>query len=56
MAHYAHLTVHGALHLKGYDHAREAEAARMEKLEKRILKRLGYPDPYTIPEHGRHPQ
>ena len=57
MAHYAHLTVHGVLHLKGYDHEREPEAARMEKLETRILRRLGYPDPYASPlEHGRQPQ
>ena len=56
MAHYAHLTVHGILHLQGFDHEREAAAAKMEKLETRILRRLGYPDPYTFPEHGRHPQ
>jgi probable rRNA maturation factor len=57
MAHYAHLTVHGVLHLEGFEHEREAEAARMEKLETRILGRLGYPDPYaTPPEHGRQPQ
>jgi probable rRNA maturation factor len=56
-AHYAHLTVHGVLHLEGYDHERDADAAAMEKLEKRILRRLGYPDPYaTPPEHGRQPQ
>ena len=56
-AHYAHLTVHGVLHLEGYAHEREAEAARMEKLETRILRRLGYPDPYASPpEHGRQPQ
>ena len=45
-AHYAHLTVHGALHLQGYDHARARDAARMERLETRILKRLGFEDPY----------
>ena len=57
MAHYAHLTVHGVLHLQGYEHEREAEAAAMENLEKRILKRLGFPDPYApVSEHGRHPQ
>ena len=47
MAHYAHLTVHGVLHLQGYDHERERDAAEMEKLETRILKRLGFPDPYA---------
>jgi probable rRNA maturation factor len=44
--HYAHLTVHGVLHLLGYDHQREHDAARMEALEKRILASLGIPDPY----------
>ena len=57
MAHYAHLTVHGVLHLQGYEHEREVEAAAMEKLETRILKRLGFPDPYAaVSDHGRHPQ
>jgi len=45
-AHYAHLTVHGALHLQGYDHERASEAGRMERLEVRILARLGYANPY----------
>ena len=44
--HSAHLVVHGVLHLLGYDHAMEFEAARMENLETRILKSLGLPDPY----------
>ena len=46
-AHYAHLTVHGVLHLQGYDHAGSRAAKAMEALETRILKRLGYPDPYA---------
>lgn len=46
MAHYAHLTVHGVLHLLGYDHETEDEALEMETLETQILARLGYPDPY----------
>jgi probable rRNA maturation factor len=46
-AHVAHLTVHGALHLQGYDHRSPRTAARMEALEKRILAKLGYPDPYA---------
>ena len=50
IAHYAHLTVHGILHLQGYDHIEEAEAVVMEQLETQILSRLGYDDPYT--EHG----
>jgi len=47
-AHYAHLTVHAILHLRGYDHARAADAARMERAEIRILKRLGVANPYVI--------
>jgi probable rRNA maturation factor len=50
-AHYAHLTVHGILHLQGYGHDTEADAARMENLEARILKQLGYPNPYAPPLH-----
>ena len=46
-AHWAHLTVHGCLHLIGYDHGHEAETAEMEALETAILAGLGYPDPYT---------
>ena len=49
IAHYAHLTVHGILHLQGYEHEDAREAEAMEKLETRILKRLGYPDPYSAP-------
>lgn len=44
--HWAHLTVHGTLHLVGYDHLEPAEAERMEALEVRILARLGIADPY----------
>jgi probable rRNA maturation factor len=47
MAHYAHLTVHGILHLQGYDHQEEAEAEEMEEMETRILTWLGYEDPYA---------
>jgi probable rRNA maturation factor len=45
-AHYAHLVVHGLLHLQGHDHEEEAEAARMERRERRILLALGFEDPY----------
>jgi probable rRNA maturation factor len=45
-AHLSHLVVHGVLHLLGYDHERDAEAERMEALERRVLRRLGYADPY----------
>lgn len=48
-AHYAHLLVHGVLHLQGYDHeVGEAEAIRMEDRERAILATLGLPDPYTL--------
>jgi probable rRNA maturation factor len=46
--HWAHMTVHGVLHLLGYDHMEEAEAEAMEALETRILAKLGIADPYTI--------
>ena len=45
-AHYAHLTVHGALHLLGWDHGDDVEAEAMEQLERGILAGLGLPDPY----------
>jgi probable rRNA maturation factor len=44
--HYAHLTIHGVLHLLGYDHETEPEAQRMESVERRILSGLGVADPY----------
>jgi probable rRNA maturation factor len=44
--HLMHLTSHGVLHLLGYDHQSDAEAEAMEALERRILARLGAPDPY----------
>ncbi|GHT92898.1 endoribonuclease YbeY [Betaproteobacteria bacterium] len=46
LAHYAHLTVHGILHLQGWDHESEGEAKAMETREREILTALGYPDPY----------
>jgi probable rRNA maturation factor len=45
-AHWAHLVVHGILHLRGRDHEHEAEAEAMEAEERAILARLGFPDPY----------
>jgi probable rRNA maturation factor len=45
-AHYAHLTVHGALHLLGWDHGNDIEAEAMEQLEREILAGLGIGDPY----------
>jgi len=44
--HWAHLTIHGVLHLLGYDHIVDTDAVRMEALETRILKGLGIADPY----------
>jgi probable rRNA maturation factor len=45
-AHFAHLTVHGVLHLQGYDHEKSKDATCMEALETDILARLGYHNPY----------
>jgi probable rRNA maturation factor len=45
--HAAHLIVHGVLHLLGYDHERDADAALMEAAERRALGRLGVADPYA---------
>ncbi|NOZ09766.1 MAG: rRNA maturation RNase YbeY [Gammaproteobacteria bacterium] len=44
--HWAHIIVHGVLHLRGYDHEQDGEATKMEQLEKEILDQLGIPDPY----------
>ncbi len=45
-AHWAHMVVHGLLHLLGYDHVQDRDALQMEALELEILSGLGYPDPY----------
>lgn len=45
-AHWAHLVIHGCLHLLGYDHLDDEEAEEMEGLERQLLAELGYPDPY----------
>lgn len=45
-AHWAHLVIHGCLHLLGYDHIEDAEAEEMEQLERQLLAELGHPDPY----------
>lgn len=47
-AHWAHMVVHGVLHLLGYDHQNDSEAEIMERLEIRILASLGYRNPYQI--------
>jgi len=46
-AHWAHLVIHGCLHLLGYDHIEDAEAEEMEGLERELLAELGHPDPYA---------
>lgn len=48
-AHWAHMVIHGTLHLLGFDHEAAADAFRMEALETRVLDRFSYPDPYETP-------
>ena len=48
-AHWAHITIHGTLHLLGYDHIDDGDASVMEALEVRILAQLGFSDPYQSP-------
>jgi probable rRNA maturation factor len=50
--HLAHLTVHGFLHLNGYDHQTDAQAEAMERLERKIMARLNMPDPYRAHDFG----
>jgi probable rRNA maturation factor len=45
--HYAHLTVHGVLHLLGHRHEHPAQARRMERIETQLLETIGIPDPYA---------
>jgi probable rRNA maturation factor len=47
-AHWAHMVVHGALHLQGYDHENRRDAGIMEARERALLNELGFPDPYSI--------
>jgi probable rRNA maturation factor len=46
LSHYAHLAVHAALHLQGYDHELDEEAQEMEALESTLMLKMRYPDPY----------
>lgn len=48
-AHYAHMVIHGLLHLQGYDHESENDARVMERRERTLLAAFGYPDPYKAP-------
>ena len=53
-AHWAHMVIHGCLHLRGYDHEEREEAEEMEALERRLLAGLGYPDPYLEANEVEH--
>lgn len=46
-AHWAHMLLHGSLHLLGYDHIEDDEAEEMESLEQEILQKMGFPNPYN---------
>jgi probable rRNA maturation factor len=54
-AHWAHMVIHGVLHLLGYDHREAADAEAMESLETRLLHRLGFRDPYQSMEGAEFP-
>lgn len=54
-AHWAHLVVHGALHLVGFDHEHDADARRMERREIAVLRALGFGNPYRVPARGARP-
>jgi probable rRNA maturation factor len=51
LGHYAHLTIHAVLHLQGYEHESDADAAEMETLETALMLKLHYPDPYRVKQH-----
>ena len=51
-AHWAHMVVHGALHLAGYDHEHARDAHVMESLERKLLNALGFPDPWLASGRG----
>jgi probable rRNA maturation factor len=51
-AHWAHMAVHGTLHLLGYDHIEPEQAREMETLETKVLAAMGYADPYLESENG----
>lgn len=48
MEHWAHMVIHGVLHLQGYDHINSKQAEEMENLEIKLLKKLGYQNPYLV--------
>jgi probable rRNA maturation factor len=51
LGHYAHLAIHAALHLQGYEHENDADATEMETLETALMLKLHYPDPYRMNRH-----
>ncbi|WWP02511.1 MAG: rRNA maturation RNase YbeY [Candidatus Dasytiphilus stammeri] len=48
LAHWAHIVIHGILHLLGYNHIHDDEAKQMELIETKIMLKLGFPDPYLL--------
>ena len=50
--HWAHMLIHGTLHLLGYDHITDKEAEEMEDIERSILRQFGIPDPYLADSHN----
>lgn len=55
-AHFAHLVVHGTLHLLGHDHLQAGEAMLMERTEARILRRMGFPNPWALRSAAERPR
>ena len=49
---YAHMLIHGLLHLLGYDHQQDDDRDRMESVETELMQRQGFDDPYEVAEHG----
>ncbi len=49
-AHFAHMLVHGILHLRGFDHLEDHQALKMEQIEIEILRTMGFPNPYKYPD------
>ena len=52
LSRYAHMLIHGLLHLLGYDHVRDDDRTRMESVETELMQRQGFDDPYEVAEHG----
>lgn len=54
-AHWAHIVIHGVLHLRGYDHERDEDAVRMQAMESELLSACGFSDPYAAPAGSQAP-